>query len=247
MAAMLSASGPAPPRPTLDRRSIWLTRLHKDTIDSPHTFRFLDLPRELRDLIYEYVFSGVYVPLGFTSIKAQNTGILLASHQTYAEATFAYYNLSSFNVKRLWACTIWKAELSSEQWGYVTAAKTRLHWDSMLRLMPQRHAVLIDVLKNLRSEGVKVNLALLKMVVERKKRPLCQKILNRYHVAPSTRWGRPRSSDGNPSNQWRRCARDMGLSDCDQDCCVQVPGRFCTCWVCGGRDVEDDGNEDEAF
>lgn len=239
---MLWTSGPS-----LNRRSIWIARLHKNTIDRPHPFRFLALPRELRDLIYEYVFSGVYVPLGFTSIQARNAGLLLTCHQTYAESTFAYYNLSSFNVKRLWACTSWMAELGIEQQKCVSEVKSRLHSDSALRGTRQRHAVLIDVMTRLRLDGVEVHLALLKMVVERTRRPLCQKILDQYHIAPSSRWGRPRSSEGKLSNQWRRCGRDMGWPDCEQDCCIQVTARFCNCWVCGGRDVEDDGNEEEAF
>ncbi|KAK4494388.1 hypothetical protein PRZ48_014686 [Zasmidium cellare] len=61
--------------------------------------RFLALPRELRDEIYQYTFSdAIWVNLGDIDIRTRNAGLLAACKQTRREALALYYQTTEFKV-----------------------------------------------------------------------------------------------------------------------------------------------------
>ncbi|KAK4494830.1 hypothetical protein PRZ48_014186 [Zasmidium cellare] len=57
--------------------------------------RLLALPRELRDVIYEYTFTTT-VQIGDRSLRRRNAGILSTCHQIRAEAIKLYYQRTVF-------------------------------------------------------------------------------------------------------------------------------------------------------
>jgi hypothetical protein len=63
--------------------------------DTQHTFRLMDLPLELRHMIYSEVFYGNQV-IDVTKIRSEQTSLLRTSHQIRDEATPIFFNEPRF-------------------------------------------------------------------------------------------------------------------------------------------------------
>ena len=83
-----------PARPESDSR-VKSTGYHEDTDKDENSFRFLDLPPEIRNTIYERALANQIVGISY-KYKHKPNSILLACKQTYKEAIIIHYSTAEF-------------------------------------------------------------------------------------------------------------------------------------------------------
>ena len=63
-----------------------------------HTFPLANLPRELRNEVYEHLFAGTVISVAYNSIQCPGLPIFLTSRQCHKEAKSAYYRVVTWHL-----------------------------------------------------------------------------------------------------------------------------------------------------
>lgn len=74
-------------------------------MEHPGQFRFLDLPAELRNMIYHYLIQGRVELRRWAPGRYCAPSVLVACSQIYYEAILVFYSSSIFYVPRMWDLT----------------------------------------------------------------------------------------------------------------------------------------------
>lgn len=112
-------------------------------------FRFLDLPAELRNYIYQLAYEDTVITIGMIIRRSRyaTPGLLMANKQIYVEGLLTFYNAAIFYFDSYWNGVRWYSALPLKQRDAIREVRYHVdsRWDpSLLHAWETANARLVE-------------------------------------------------------------------------------------------------------